>query len=49
MPFIKEKMILVLYVDDTVVISPDKLWIDNLVKSLQQDFDLTDDGDIKDY
>ena len=42
-------MILVLYVDDAVVISPDKLQIDNLVKSLQQDFDLTDDGDVKDY
>ena len=42
-------MILVLYVDDAVVISPDKLRIDNLIKSLQQDFNLTDDGDIKDY
>ena len=45
--FIKDD--LVLYMDDTVVILPNKLWIDNLIKILQQDFDLTDDGDIKDY
>ena len=42
-------MLLILYVDDACFISPHKYKIDAEIKSLQRDYDLTDDGDLKDY
>ena len=47
--YIKQNLILVLYVDDACIISHDKTKIANEIKSLQQDFDLTDDGPLQDY
>ena len=47
--FTKNGMLLILYVDDTCFICPHKHKIDAEIKSLQQDCDLTDDGDLKDY
>lgn len=41
--------ILILYVDDAILISPDKSRITAEIKSLQRDYDLTDDGELKDY
>jgi len=38
-----------MYVDDAVVISPDKDAITRLIKSLQADYVLTNDGDLCDY
>ena len=42
-------MLLILYVDDACFISPYKHKVDAEIKSLQQDYDLTDNGDLKDY
>ena len=47
--FTKNGMLLILYVDDACFISPHKHKIDAEIKFLQQDYDLTDDGDLKDY
>ena len=41
-----QKNIIVLYMDKAIIILPDKLCIDNLVSSLQENFDLMDDDDI---
>ena len=47
--FIKNRMLLILYVDDACFISPYKHMIDAEIKSLQKDYDLTDNGDLKGY
>ena len=47
--FTKEGILLIVYVDDAILISPNKQLIDREIKSLQQDYDLTDDGELKDY
>jgi hypothetical protein len=47
--FTKDEIILVVYVDDAILISPNKERIDQEIKSLQEDFVLTDDGELKDY
>jgi hypothetical protein len=47
--FTKGNVILVLYVDDAYLTGPDKTAIDKAIKSLQKDFALTDEGDLKDY
>jgi hypothetical protein len=47
--YTKNGIILVLYVDDAILISPFKSKIDFEIKSLQQAYDLTDDGELKDY
>jgi hypothetical protein len=47
--YTKNGIILILYVDDAVLISPYKSRITSEIKSLQQDYDLTDDGELKDY
>jgi hypothetical protein len=47
--FTKASTILVLYVDDAVLFGPSKSEIDDIVKSLKADFNLTDDGDLRDY
>lgn len=47
--FTKEGIILIVYVDDAILISPDKHKIDAEIKSLQRDYVLTDDGELKDY
>ena len=38
-----------LYVDDAILISPSKAKINFEIASLQRDYDLTDDGELKDY
>jgi hypothetical protein len=47
--FAKDQVVLVLYVDDAAIFSPHKSAIDKIVKSLQEEFTLTDEGDLKDY
>lgn len=47
--FIKSKTLLNLYVDDTVLLGPSSKDIRNTIKSLQKDFDLPYEGDLKDY
>ena len=45
----KDNVILILYVDDAVLISPDLSRIKACVQSLKEDFALTDDGPLHDY
>ena len=47
--FTKNGIILVVYVDDAILISPYKSLIQREISSLQNEFDLTDDGALKDY
>jgi len=47
--FTKRKVLLILYVDDTVIISPDKEAIKQVAQSLEQGFALTDEGPIGHY
>ena len=47
--YTKKNIILVLYVDDACLLSPDKSLIDKEIKSLQDQYNLTDDGELKDY
>ena len=47
--YIKDGLILILYVDDACLISPHKSKIQQEIASLQQDFSLTDDGPLQDY
>lgn len=37
------------YVDDGILIGPDKYEIDKIIKELQKTFKMTDEGDLKDY
>jgi hypothetical protein len=47
--FIKDNVLLTLYVDDAAIFSPSKDAIDKIIKLLQKVYDLTDDGELKDY
>ena len=47
--FYKGSTIFVVYVDDGILIGPDANEIDAIIKSLQEDYDLTDEGDLKEY
>ena len=47
--FTKDGIVLIVYVDDAILISPDKSLIDAEIKSLQEGYVLTDDGDLQDY
>ena len=47
--FTKKGIMLILYVDDACLISPSNEQIDKEIKSLQNDYDLTDDGELSDY
>ena len=47
--FMKGKVLLTLYVDDAAIFSPYKDEIDKVIKHLQKDYVLTDEGDLKDY
>ena len=47
--YTKKGIILVVYVDDAVLISPYKTKITTEIKSLQEEYDLTDDGELQDY
>ena len=47
--FIKEKVILVLYIDNDVFFSPRSKAIDNEIILLKKAFNLTDEGELKDY
>jgi hypothetical protein len=47
--FTKKGIILVVYVDDALLISPNEQLINDEIKSIQQDYDLTDEGTLKDY
>jgi hypothetical protein len=41
-------VILVVYIEDTILILPNKKLIETEIESLQQDYDLADDGELKD-
>jgi hypothetical protein len=41
--------VLMLYVDDGIFVGPDKSEIDGLIKGLEQEFNITDEGDLKEY
>ncbi|CAJ1933824.1 unnamed protein product [Cylindrotheca closterium] len=47
--YTKQNIILVLYVDDACLLSPDKNLINREIKSLQEQYNLTDDGELQDY
>ena len=47
--FMKDNIILILYVDDAVLISPDLSRIKTCIYSLQEEFSLTDDRPLHDY
>lgn len=47
--YTKNGIILIVYVDDAILISLDRSRIDSEIKSLQRDYVLTDDGELKDY
>ena len=47
--FIKGTVLLVLYVDDAAIFSPNSMAINHEIMSLKQSFDLTDEGDLQDY
>ena len=40
-------MVLLFYIDDYLIFSPSKDKIDDVYSSLQEDFNIEDDGDIK--
>ena len=45
----KEGIVLVIYVDDCLIFSKEKPMADNLIKQLEIDFTLTDEGDVSTY
>jgi histone deacetylase 1/2 len=47
--FTKDSVVLILYVDDAALLSPYESAINKVIASLQQEFTLTDEGDLKDY
>lgn len=47
--YYKEDMMLIVYVDDTCFISPDSNKITKEIQSLKETYDLTDEGELKDY
>ena len=50
--YASKNLILVVYVDDVLIFSPKKLWIDLFIKSLMdgcENFELTDEGNIDKY
>ena len=47
--FYKGNTIFVVYVDDGILIGPDNEEIDNIITSLKEDYDLTDEGNLSEY
>lgn len=47
--FTKRGIILIVYVDDAILISPYNALIQKEIRSLQDEYDLTDDGELQDY
>ena len=47
--FVKDGILLILYVDDACLISSNKMKIQQEIKFLKEDYDLTDDGELQDY
>ena len=47
--FYKGSTIFVVYVDDAILLGPDPTSINSIVASLQEDFELTDEGDLSEY
>lgn len=47
--FFKGNTIFFCYVDDGCFIGPDSQEIDTIIKSLQEDYDMTDEGDLNEY
>ena len=41
--------VLMLYVDDGIFVGPNKGEIDGLIEGLKQEFNITDQGDLKEY
>ena len=47
--FVKQGLLLILYIDDACIISPSQSMIDAEIASLQKDYSLTDEGKLQDY
>ena len=47
--FIKGTVLLVLYIDDAALFSPNSMAINHEIMSLKQSFELTDEGELQDY
>ena len=50
--YVSKNLIAIVYVDDVLIFSRDKVWIDIFIKSLfegEENFDLTDEGNIDKY
>ena len=47
--FYKGDTIFVVYVDNGILIRPDKEEINNIITSLKEDYDLTDEGNLSEY
>ena len=47
--FYKGQTIFIVYVDDGILIGPDNGEINNIIKSLKKDYNLTDEGDLNEY
>ena len=47
--FYKGNTIFVVYVDNGILIGPDKNEIDNIIASLKENYDLTDEGNLNEY
>ena len=47
--FTKDGILLVIYVDDAILVSPHKALINIEIKSLQEGYNLVNDGELKDY
>jgi len=45
--FLKQGLLLIIYVDDVCIISPSTAQIKQEIISLQKDYDLTDDGKLQ--
>ena len=45
----RKEMVLVTYVDDCLIFCKEKEQADELIKSLQKDYSLTDEGDVSTY
>ena len=47
--FYRGKVVLVIYVDDCIIFTPEKSQADNLVEELDKKFSIEDEGDVTNY